>query len=89
MTCCNYSGQEENMADISESDLHLSSRLHEKYGELMSLREVGVALKFPTADSVRKALSRGTLGLNAIKIPNRRGLFVKTNDVIKFLQNIE
>lgn len=71
-----------------KNDSELSSRLHEKYGEIMSLNEVATTLKFPTTDSVRKSLARGALKLSVVRLPQRRGMFVKTSDVVALLQNI-
>lgn len=50
----------------------------------MRLNEVAIELRFPTADAVRKALVRGTLSLSVIRLPNRREVIVKTNEVVIF-----
>ena len=62
-------------------------RLEKKYGLLMNLEEVAEALKYPTTDALRKALTRKTLVLQTTKLPNRRGIFIKTNEVAAYLDN--
>lgn len=69
-------------------DVNLQKRLHDKYGDLMCLEEVANELKFPSADAVRKSLSRGVLVLPIVKIPQRRGSFVKTKEVVNYLKSI-
>ena len=59
--------------------------LESRYGPLMSLKNIAEALKYPTVDSVRKALARKTLPLTATRLPNRREIFVKTNEVAGYL----
>lgn len=61
--------------------------LESRYGPLMSLKNIAEALKYPTVDSVRKALARKTLPLTATRLPNRREIFIKTNDVAGYLDN--
>ena len=69
-------------------EVNLQKRLHDKYGDLMCLEEVATELKFPSADAVRKSLSRGMLLLPIVRIPQRRGSFVKTREVVNYLKNI-
>lgn len=61
--------------------------LEARYGLLMSLKDVAEILKYPTADSVRKALARKTLALPTTRLPNRREIFIRTNEVAKYLDN--
>ena len=61
--------------------------LESKYGLLMSLKDVAEALKYPTVDSVRKALARKKLSLPMTRLPNRRGIFIRTDEVAGYLDN--
>lgn len=61
--------------------------LASKYGPLMTLKDVAEVLKFPTIDSVRKALARRTLALSTTRLPNRREIFIKTNEVAAYVDN--
>lgn len=60
--------------------------LGSRYGPLMSLKNIAEALKYPTVDSVRKALARKTLSLTT-SLPNRREIFIKTNEVAGYLDH--
>lgn len=59
--------------------------LESRYGLLMSLKDIAEVLKYPTVDSVRKALSRKTLELPITRLPNRREIFIRTNEVAGYL----
>jgi hypothetical protein len=59
--------------------------LESKYGLLMSLKDVAEVLKYPSVDSVRKALSRKTLALPTTRLPNRREIFIRTNELAGYL----
>lgn len=75
--------------DTDEYDqVNLQKRLHDKYGDLMCLEEVATELKFPSADAVRKSLSRGVLVLPVVRIAQRRGSFVKTREVVNYLKSL-
>lgn len=69
-------------------DVDLQKRLHDKYGDLMRLDEVATELKYPSVDAVRKSLSRGVLDLPVVRIPQRRGSFIKTKEVVNYLNKI-
>lgn len=59
--------------------------LESRYGLLMSLKDVAEVLKYPTVDSVRKALARKTLALPTTRLPNRREIFIRTNELAGYL----
>lgn len=58
------------------------------YGPLMHSRDVQQALRFRTADGFRAARSRGRLVLDMFTLPRRRGLFAKTEDVARLLEDV-
>lgn len=58
------------------------------YGPIMSLVEVAIVLKYPTKDAVRKAIVRGSLPIDPVKIPNRKEIFIKTSDVARYLESV-
>lgn len=66
----------------------VAERLYLKYGELMRLNELSEVLRYPTPESLRKAIARGNVPVATIKINNRRELFVKTEKVIEYLQSL-
>lgn len=59
--------------------------LESRYGPLMSLKDIAEVLKYPSADAVRKALSRKTLALPTTRLPNRREIFIRTNEIAGYL----
>lgn len=61
--------------------------LESRYGLLMSLKDVAEVLKYPTVDSVRKALARKTLALPTTRLPNRREIFIRTNELAGYLDS--
>lgn len=61
--------------------------LESRYGLLMSLRDVAEVLKYPTVDSVRKALTRKSLMLPVVRLPNRREIFIRTDDLADYLDS--
>lgn len=69
-------------------DISIEKCLFNQYGPIMSLMDVAVALKYPSKDSVRKAISRGTFPVAVLKIPNRKEIFLKTSDVANYLEKI-
>jgi len=71
--------------DDSEKSAYL---LHQIYGELLTFEDVAKILKFPSGNAVRKAIARGTLELQIIKIKNRRKAFVKTSVMIQYLGSL-
>lgn len=57
------------------------AHLLEKYGELLTLRELAVLLKFPSAEAIRQAHRRGTAPVPLFKVPNRRDWYASTRAV--------
>jgi hypothetical protein len=71
--------------DDSEKSAYL---LHQIYGELLTLEEVAKILKFPSGGAVRKAIDRGTLDLQTIRIKGRRKTYVKTSVMTQYLGSL-
>ena len=63
--------------------------LAEKYGELMSLEDVAKALRYPSVQSARKAILRGSFPLNMIRLPPRRGLYIPVKHVAIYLATLD
>jgi hypothetical protein len=62
--------------------------LLDRFGELMSSRQASEALQFSSVQALRKAHKRGTVPFSLFRLPGRRGLFVSTRDVARFLNHI-
>lgn len=65
------------------------TRLIDKYGELISLEELTVILKYKTVGAVRKAHSRGVLPVALYKFPNKYGFYAKTEEVAECLEKMK
>jgi hypothetical protein len=63
--------------------------LAEKYGELMSLEDVVKALRYPSVQSARKAILRGSFPLDMLRLPPRRGLYVTVKQVAIYLAALD
>ncbi len=62
--------------------------LVERYGEILSLRDLATVLGYPTAEALRKAIARGSLSNPVFRLPHRRGWFVLTRDVASWLSQL-
>ena len=72
----------------AESYSKQSNRVHRlfaKYGELMSLKELAVELKYSSTQAVLDANRKKLLPVSLTKMPNRRSLFAQTRSVVEFL----
>lgn len=61
------------------------STLTQLYGPLMHTRDVQQALRYQSAEAVRVARASGRLKIPMFSLPGRRGLFVRTEDVARWL----
>ena len=60
--------------------------LTNRYGPLMSSRDVQQVLRFSTPEGLRAARHRSRLVLDMFKLPGRKGLFANTADVAKLIE---
>jgi hypothetical protein len=58
------------------------------HGEVCDVHEVAKILKYPSAQALRRALSRSKAPIRLVKLPNRRGLFASTRDLARYLDNV-
>ena len=56
-------------------------KLFEKYGPLISGRDLAHVAGFRTTDALRMAVRRGRVGFEIFMIPGRRGRFARTYEV--------
>lgn len=78
--------------DIDDSgDIPMSRQdaLLQRYGELMSLREITFQLKLPSVGATLKAHQRGRLGVPLLRLPGRRSLFTPTRALARLLDECE
>lgn len=60
--------------------------LFERYGPLISGRDLARVSGFRSTDALRMAAGRGSLGFEVFSIPGRRGRFARTEDVASWLE---
>ena len=58
------------------------------HGEMCDMHEVAKILKYPTAQALRRALSRSKAPIELFKLPNRRGLFASTRILARYLDAV-
>lgn len=66
------------------SDLH--AQMLDRYGPLISGRDLRRVLGFQTAAGLRQAALRGVLPIPVFTLPNRKGRFAMTSEVSAWIQ---
>ncbi len=63
--------------------------LRQRFGDVLTLSDLAVILRYPSAGAVRKARARGQLPLQLVQMPPRRGWFATIEAVAELLCNLE
>jgi hypothetical protein len=63
--------------------------LRERFGDLLTLSDLAVVFRYPSAGAVRKALSRGHFPVPLVQMPPRRGWFATAEAVAELLCTLE
>lgn len=63
--------------------------LVERYGLLLSLKDVAETLRYPSLQAARKAILRGKFPIPLVRMPPRRGWFATASVVAAFLDSLE
>lgn len=63
----------------------LERELVEKYGPYLPLSKIWQMLSYPSLDAARKSVARGTLPVDCITLPGRRGWFLRASDVSQWI----
>jgi hypothetical protein len=74
------SNEEQLLANKLEKDLLMLFK-----STMLSLEQLQEALNYSSVSAIRQSLMRGTLPVPVFQLPHRRGHFVLTNEVAKFL----
>ena len=64
----------------------LKEELQRDYGAYVPLSRCYRMLSYPSVDAARKAYSRGTAVVSGASLPGRRGTFIRTTDIIAWLE---
>lgn len=63
--------------------------LRARYGELLGLADLAIALRYPSVQAVQKARIRGTLKVPTFHIPGRRGWYSTVRAVAEYLDQLD
>lgn len=63
----------------------LRQELDDEYGPYIPLSRIWRRLSYPSLDAARKAAARGALPIPCVLLPGRRGTFLRSLDVAKWL----
>ncbi len=64
-------------------------RLLQKYGELLTMKELAIVLRYPSVGAVRTAAHRGRLPVRLYQFSHKRGKFAKVEEVAACLNAME
>lgn len=63
--------------------------LTERYGHVLTLKDIADVLRYPSIQALRKAHKRGVLPFELVRFPHRNGLFVAARTVAAFLDSLD
>jgi len=78
----------ERAAPLRDEDLQFQE-LVDRYGMVMSLRDVPKVLRYPSLQAAQKAHLRGTMPIPMGEMPPRRGWFTTARVVADFLSRLD
>jgi len=76
---------DEGQAQHVTTELELRRNLEQTFGRMMSSKQIGQLLVYPSAAAFRQALHRGAVKIRMFTLPQRRGRFAVTIDVARWL----
>lgn len=63
--------------------------LRDRFGDVLTLSDLAIVLRYPSTGAIRKARARGQLPLQLVQMPPRRGWFATVEAVAELLCNLE
>jgi hypothetical protein len=73
------------MLPVVDSNAGLEEMLLTEYGPYAPVSRIWRQLSYLSLDSARKSFARGLAPIPAVKLPGRRGTFVRTKDFAEWL----
>lgn len=73
------------MATQAEREADLRTR----FGDVLTLTDLAVVLRYASVGAIRKARSRGQLPVQLVKMQGRRGWFATADAVAEYLSSLE
>jgi hypothetical protein len=74
-------------AEITRAQKLLCEALQRRYGEILTLAELGEVLRFPSHQATCKARRQGRIPLRMFQVPHRRGWFATAADVATYMSS--
>ena len=72
-----------------ETECSREQEIRARYGEILTVGDLAEILKYPSAQALRKAHSRGRLPIKLLRFPNRKGYFATAKMVAEVLDSLE
>ncbi len=72
----------------ADAEAQIGFFLMHRYGPMLTRDQLVSVLGFPSSEAFERAVQRGSLNLNVVRIPNRRGMYALAPDVAKYLVEI-
>lgn len=69
--------------------MNREEQLIERYGQLLTLKDLTDVLRYPSTQALRKAHARGSLPIDLVRFPHRRGCFATARAVAALLEAID
>ena len=73
----------------TNDDKELMADLYNRYGPLVGGAQLAKSLGFSSTVAFRQALRRGTIPIEVFELPNRKGKFALTRDLIIWLSRVK
>lgn len=78
---------ESRSAEITRTQPVLCEALLRRYGEILTLAELGEVLRFPSHQATCKARRQGRIPIRTFQVPHRRGWFATAADVATYMSS--
>lgn len=70
---------------LKTTEADLRRKLEQTFGRMMSSKQIGQLLVYPSPAAFRQAVHRGAVNIRMFTLPERRGRFAMTADVARWL----
>jgi len=73
---------------MTPAESSLEHKLLQEFGPFAPIGAIWRQLSYPNPESARKAALRGTLPVQSVALPHRRGRFVRTTELAAWLDQM-
>lgn len=78
---------ESTSVEMKRAEQLLCEALQKRYGEILSLAELGEVLRFPSHQATCKARRQGRIPIRMFHVPHRRGWFATAAEVATYMSS--